>query len=90
MLRNLDYLRNVAYQDSSKLSARIAFWQKYGGEAREQFGGGLFQGFSAPAGARILEVGCGTGEFWSILGPDINPEWKVTLTDLSQGMLEDT
>ena len=90
MLRDPDYLQNVAYSDSSKLGARVAFWQKYGGDGREQYGGGLIKGLSLPPGAKILEVGCGTGELWNILGDDIRSDWVVTLTDLSQGMIDDT
>lgn len=87
MLRDPDYLRKVAYSSASKLDARVAFWKKYGGEVRNQFGGGLVETFSPSARASILEVGCGTGEFWAILGSDIQPDWTITLSDLSRGML---
>ena len=90
MLRDPNYLQNVAYSDASKLGARVAFWRKYGGGGRAQYGGGLIDGMSLPPGAKILEVGCGTGELWNILGDDIRADWQITLTDLSQGMLSDT
>ena len=90
MLRDPDYLQNIAYSDSSKLATRVAFWRKYGGDGREQFGGGLLNGLAIPEGAKILEVGCGSGERWTLLGDDIRSDWKITLTDLSEGMLDDT
>lgn len=40
-----------------------------------------------PAGARILELGCGPGDFWNHNPPRIPPGWQVTLSDFSEGML---
>lgn len=88
-LRDPNYLRKVAYSNAAKLDVRVAFWKKYGGDVRKQFGGGLVEGFSPRSRASILEVGCGTGEFWTILGNGFQPEWSVTLSDLSSGMLAD-
>src|SRR3990172_4450319 len=89
LLREPHHLRGVAYRNASRLDARIGFWKKYGGEARKQFGGGLVEGFTAHPRANILEVGCGTGEFWTILGGAVQPGWSLTLSDLSRGMLAD-
>jgi SAM-dependent methyltransferase len=38
--------------------------------------------------ARVLEVGCGPGAFWESNRDRIDPTWKLTLTDLSPGMVE--
>lgn len=38
--------------------------------------------------ARILELGCGTGDFWDKNKHDINSNWNITLSDFSKGMLE--
>jgi ubiquinone/menaquinone biosynthesis C-methylase UbiE len=89
VLQDPEYLRTVAYANASKLQARINFWRKYGGEQRRTFGGGLCEAFRPPSHAKILEVGCGTGEFWSILGGDIDANWSLTLSDLTRGMVEE-
>jgi SAM-dependent methyltransferase len=37
---------------------------------------------------RILELGCGTGEFWYKNREYIRNDWDITLSDYSSGMLE--
>lgn len=37
----------------------------------------------------VLEIGCGDGSFWKKNADRIPGHWKLTLTDVSQGMLED-
>ncbi len=39
-----------------------------------------------PPGAEVLEVGCGTGALWANVAPFL-PDLRLTLTDLSEGML---
>jgi len=43
-----------------------------------------------PKKARILELGCGTGAFWSKNSNFLSDDWKIILTDLSSGMLHNT
>jgi ubiquinone/menaquinone biosynthesis C-methylase UbiE len=43
-----------------------------------------------PYNARILELGCGTGEFWSKNASNLKKDWDITLSDFSTGMIEDT
>lgn len=38
--------------------------------------------------ARILELGCGTGELWYKNRQNINEDWDITLSDFSMAMLE--
>lgn len=38
--------------------------------------------------ARILELGCGTGDFWYKNKQNINSNWNITLSDFSKGMLD--
>jgi ubiquinone/menaquinone biosynthesis C-methylase UbiE len=40
--------------------------------------------------ARVLELGCGTGDFWSKNSHNINQDWVITLSDFSKGMLTST
>jgi SAM-dependent methyltransferase len=43
----------------------------------------------APADARILEVGAGPGGLWRENTDRLPAEWRVTLTDLSEGMVRE-
>ena len=42
-----------------------------------------------PENARIVEFGCGNGLIWTSNAHRIPDGWDITLTDLSQGMLDD-
>ena len=39
--------------------------------------------------AQVLEVGCGRGDLWKKNATRISSEWHITLTDFSEGMLDD-
>ncbi|WP_291582072.1 MerR family transcriptional regulator [Clostridium sp. UBA6640] len=49
-----------------------------------------FNQMKVPSKARILELGCGTGELWIKNKDNVNSEWNVTLSDFSSSMLEST
>jgi ubiquinone/menaquinone biosynthesis C-methylase UbiE len=49
-----------------------------------------FDQMQFPNTARILELGCGTGDLWCKNSPNINDTWNITLSDLSKGMLQST
>jgi ubiquinone/menaquinone biosynthesis C-methylase UbiE len=38
--------------------------------------------------ARILEIGCGTGEFWINNIKNVSEQWNITLSDFSEAMLK--
>ncbi|MFN2544010.1 MAG: class I SAM-dependent methyltransferase [Actinomycetota bacterium] len=50
----------------------------------------LFDRMSISDGARILELGCGTGLLWRFNADRLLPTWRLCLTDLSDGMLKET
>ena len=50
--------------------------------------GSLIRWSSLPADARILELGCGSGLLWKSSIDRIPAGWKITLSDLSPGMLD--
>jgi len=81
-----NYLIDDQYRDSSKLAARRAFVLKYGG-------GGDFTPVANqvhfPAGAKVLDVGCGPGYFWQQAAPGLPDDLALTLSDLSPGMVEE-
>ena len=47
-----------------------------------------FAGFSDTNGKKVLEVGCGTGQFWTENYKHIDEKSDLTLTDFSEGMIE--
>ncbi len=74
------------YRDSSNLSARQQLharfsvneygWQRW-----------VLDQLAVPAGARILELGCGPGALWAENSDRVPGDWRVTLLDLSPGMV---
>jgi ubiquinone/menaquinone biosynthesis C-methylase UbiE len=75
------------YRDSCNLSARVQLhrcfstnrygWQRW-----------VFDQIELPPDARVLEVGCGRGDLWLDNSDRIPEGWRITLSDLSSGMLE--
>lgn len=55
---------------------------------KEDWNTWCFNKMEIPNNARILELGCGTGHFWIKNKNNINPNWSITLSDFSTGMLE--
>lgn len=49
-----------------------------------------FNQMQLPNNARILELGCGTGEFWYKNKDSLKNDWNIILSDFSTGMLEST
>ena len=50
----------------------------------------LFNLFPKKENQNVLELGCGTGLFWLANRHSIPKSWQLTLTDYSEGMLEET
>jgi ubiquinone/menaquinone biosynthesis C-methylase UbiE len=74
------------YQDSTKLAARALIHIKYGppGKPWSLAATGLIT-----AGARVLDIGCGPGRFWAANFETLPPDIKLTLADLSPGMVNE-
>ncbi|NMM62006.1 methyltransferase domain-containing protein [Clostridium sp. P21] len=49
-----------------------------------------FNQMKFPNTARILELGCGTGDLWYKNAYNINNNWSIILSDFSKGMLQST
>jgi SAM-dependent methyltransferase len=80
------YLREHQYKDPSNLNARIALHAKYS-RADEPWYPWLISRVEWPEAARVLEVGCGSGALWVNVAP-LLPDLALTLSDLSEGMVE--
>lgn len=76
------------YRDGSNLNARIALHARFS-TATQDWHGWMMGIAQPPPGARILEVGCGTGALWGEVRAHVAPGWRLTLTDLSAGMLSE-
>ncbi|MGO8827326.1 MAG: class I SAM-dependent methyltransferase [Acidimicrobiales bacterium] len=81
-----EYLREHQYRDPTNLNARIALHAKYS-RADEPWYPWLAGRIEWPEGGHVLEVGCGSGALWVDIAP-LLPDLRLTLTDLSPGMVE--
>lgn len=79
------YLRDVQYATPANLDARANLHRKYG---RGDWFPWLAEQIRWPLGARVLEVGCGPGWFWEAAASHLPSNLQITLTDLSEGMVE--
>ncbi len=76
-----------AYRTPDRLKARIALYERYPSR-QEDFHRWLFSHAPAVGDARVLEVGAGTSRLWSTNADRVPPGWRLTLTDISEGMVE--
>jgi ubiquinone/menaquinone biosynthesis C-methylase UbiE len=83
------YLKNVQYRDSTNLQARMALHERFSTNPYRWFRW-VFDALNRlPPDARILEVGGGSGAFWKENADRIPPGWKITVSDLSPGMVDE-
>ena len=74
------------YASSGKLRTRISIHEKYSVN-RQGFGNWIAEHYRFPAGASVLELGCGTGSMWQGQDTLIRSCSRLVLSDLSEGML---
>lgn len=82
-----DALR-TQYRDSTNLGARIRLHERFSTNP-QGLHPWLLEQVNLHGQAEVLELGCGIGSFWITNGDRFPPGWRVTLTDLSPGMLEE-
>lgn len=75
------------YRDGANLDARIALHARFSAATRA-LPEWIFDQIDLPTDARLLEVGCGTGQLWSKNLLRIPASWRLTLTDFSFGMAQ--
>ena len=75
------------YATAEKLNIRIAIHQKYSTN-RQPYNDWIAAQYRIAPGAQLLELGCGTGEFWRGRLSLLTGGAQLTLTDLSEGMVE--
>lgn len=75
------------YATNANLRARIALHDRYS-RNEVSYPHWIFDGYVFGEEADVLEVGCGDGNIWRENLGRIPPGWRLTLTDLSPGMVE--
>ncbi|MBN1305117.1 MAG: methyltransferase domain-containing protein [Anaerolineales bacterium] len=81
------YLKTDQYRDSSRLDARVELHRHFSTNPQGWFSWVFDALEKLPGQARMLELGCGTGNLWIECAERILPGWEITLSDLSEGML---
>ncbi|MBK7455309.1 MAG: class I SAM-dependent methyltransferase [Anaerolineales bacterium] len=84
------YLVKSQYKDSSNLDARIMLHQKFSTNPQGWSNWVFDQLLQLPDNANILELGCGSGVLWKETSQRVPAGWTITLSDLSDGMLDST
>jgi SAM-dependent methyltransferase len=87
MMKDPNFLRRQQYATSANLDDRIAIHQRF---STNQYGWfpWLWDQVSFPVNSRVLELGCGPGEFWFHNAGRTPPGPQLHLSDFSYGMLE--
>jgi SAM-dependent methyltransferase len=81
------YLREEAYRLPDRLERRIVLHERFSANATGWLSW-VFDLLELPPGARILDAGCGNGGLWRHNLERLDPSWRLTLADLSEGMLD--
>jgi ubiquinone/menaquinone biosynthesis C-methylase UbiE len=76
------------YANAQNLITRIALHERFS-TSSEPFPRWVFDHLQLPERADILEVGCGNGNLWAANRERIPSGWRLTLTDFSQGMIDE-
>jgi ubiquinone/menaquinone biosynthesis C-methylase UbiE len=80
-------MENTQYKMPQNLNARSLLHAKYGTNTYP-WHKWLFDQYTFPEAADIIEFGCGTGELWFHNKEKIKKDWKMLLTDRSEGMVQ--
>ena len=74
------------YATVNNLDTRISFHDKYSTN-KLGFGNWIFSNYRIDKGAKVLELGCGTGDMWKNRESLICTCSKIILSDFSEGMV---
>lgn len=91
---NIIHLLNIEreiveqYKDSSNLQVRINLHKRFGTNENKWFDW-IFDNINISPEAKILEIGCGSGELWSSNYDKLPLNAEILLTDISEGMIND-
>jgi len=83
-----DYLKTDQYKDAANLNARITIHDRFSTNPYGWFRWVFDTLVKLPADSKILELGSGSGLLWKSSIDRIPAGWRITLSDLSPGMLD--
>jgi SAM-dependent methyltransferase len=86
-LTNQTYLKTHQYKNADNLQARIALHERFNVNPYD-WHLWVFDQFKLPQEASLLEVGAGTGRLWRQNLSRLPAGWQITLSDFSDGMLQ--
>lgn len=82
------FLLERQYRTAENLATRIALHERFSTNP-ESFPRWIFDRLPLEAATDVLEVGCGNGNLWYANRDRIPPGLRLTLTDFSEGMVEE-
>lgn len=82
------YLKNDQYRDASNLDARAEIHRRFSTNPHGWFPWVFDILETLPNTARVLELGCGPGYMWKECVDRIPDGWSITMSDLSEGMVD--
>ena len=80
-------MRDVQYASTTNLNARVALHEKYS-TAQQGWFEWLAEQIDWDTPSEVLEAGCGSGLLWTQVPKHAGENLRVTLTDISQGMVQ--
>lgn len=81
-------LKEKQYLNSSNYRSRIFLHYKFSSN-KYSWPLWVFDNIVKTDNAEVLEIGCGNGLLWILNAGRVPGNWKITLTDFSEGMLKD-
>ena len=82
------YLKSEQYRDATNLDARVELHHRFSTNSYGWFSWIFDVLETLPNSARVLELGCGPGHMWKECADRIPAGWSITLSDLSDGMVD--
>lgn len=82
-----DFLLRHQYGTPDRLRARTSLHERFAERPDERWFAFVRNSLPAGEGLRVLECGCGAAALWREELGSVPPSWRLTLTDLSEGML---
>ena len=82
------YLKSDQYKDSSNLDARVTLHKRFSTNPYSWMNWVFDSLLTLPEDATVLELGCGPAYLWKENLGRIPSGWRITLSDLSSGMLD--
>ena len=82
-----DYLLHERYKDATSFSLCLQAIKPLQTSKIDWYHW-IFEHIRKAPGCRVLELGCGPGDLWRENAEAIPPDWEVTLSDFSAGMLK--